>query len=141
MFKTFTLSGTQTVIRLPLFNIHPEICPVTLLQYYINRTEEHLRIYIQITDYWFVIRSHIKRNCNQTFSCWIRSVMKDGGIHVKKFSPPSTRHAYTSTANREGVTLDHIFRTAGCSESSRIFASHYNRPIGNDYTFAKTVLM
>lgn len=138
--KTTTPCKDQVVIKLPSLDMNPEICPVSTLQHYIDLTSS-----LRDVDSDKLLISYKKpHNCasNQTISRWIRQVMAECGIDVKKFTPHSTRHASTSLARREGVTLDCIFKAAGWSTGSSVFANHYNRPLCTDednYNFSRAI--
>lgn len=143
LLKTSKPGKQQMCITLPYFLAKPEICPVTTLQYYINYTKTLRKVEFNNTEMLLIsVKKPYNYASRQTISRWIKQTMKDSGIDIKRFTPHSTRHAATSRACREGVTLDTIFRSAGWSIGSKVFANHYNRPLikSNDkYIFAKTV--
>lgn len=143
LLKTSVPGKQQICIMLPYFRMKPEICPVLTLQYYINYTHKFRNLKLDNTEKLLIsFKKPHKYASRQTISRWIKQAMMDSGIDIKKFTPHSTRHASTSMANREGVTLDTIFKTAGWSVGSKVFANHYNRPLikeNDKYLFAKTV--
>lgn len=143
LLKTTSPGKAQTFIKLPFFHSKPDICPVTTLQNYIDRTRELRNSDLGNAEKLIIcFKKPHNYASTQTISRWIRQVLKDSGIDVKKFTPHSTRHASTSAASREGVTLDTIFKTAGWAQGSRVFANHYNRPLSQDNDkclFAKAV--
>ncbi|CAB3251792.1 unnamed protein product [Arctia plantaginis] len=142
LLKTSVPSKVQTIIVLPFFQSKPEICPIVTLKSYINQTKM-LRNSNNTEKLLLCCKKPHGSASNQTISRWIRQIMSDSGVDVKIFTPHSTRHASTSLARRAGVTLDTIFKTAGWSEGSKVFAKHYNRPLtsqsNDNYAFARAV--
>ncbi|ODM93263.1 hypothetical protein Ocin01_13420 [Orchesella cincta] len=100
-------------------------------------------------------RTKTKRNCNQffvsftspfkpvstqTISRWLVLVLKQSGIDISVYKGHSYRHAATSKAHSVGVNTDCIYRSAGWSTKSKMFAKFYNRPLSNDSNFANAIL-
>lgn len=137
LIKTSKPNSSQPVLRLPFFDIRPQICPARCVEVYINKTQP-----LRKNDYLFV--SHKKPHSkvsSQTLSHWIKDTLYSSGIDTSIFSAHSTRHAATSSASRLGVNIDLIRKTAGWSESSSVFAKHYNRQVVTDpHLFATTIL-
>lgn len=101
------------------------ICVLTCLKNYLDRTKQ-----IPNAEMLFVSsRKPYKKVCSQTISKWLKSVLSDSGIDVNVFKSHSYRHASSSKAAQEGVHIDAIYKSAGWSENSRVFANFYNRPI------------
>ena len=63
-----------------------------------------------------------------TVAKWINIVMSQAGVDNQQFKPHSTRAASTSAANRLGVPLSEILRTAGWSTEAT-FQKYYNKPL------------
>ncbi|KAJ8914163.1 hypothetical protein NQ315_016242 [Exocentrus adspersus] len=76
----------------------------------------------------------------QTISRWVKETLKASGIDTEKFLPHSTRHASSSAAQRLGVSLEVICRTAGWSQQTQTFAKFYSRPLSKDTELAEAVL-
>jgi site-specific recombinase XerD len=76
----------------------------------------------------------------QTVSRWLSVVLKLAGIDTLQFKGHSFRHASTSTACAKGVSLDVIFKQAGWSEKSKVFAKFYNKPIEDRGEYSSKVL-
>lgn len=55
--------------------------------------------------------------------------MNQNGIDTNIFTAHSTRHASTSNAHKNVVSLDLIRKTAGWSDSSSVFARFYQRSV------------
>lgn len=107
------------------------------LEDYINKTNS-----LRHNDYLFISykRPHNKVS-SQTLGHWIKNILLKSGIDTSIFSAHSTRHASTSSANRLGVSIDVIRKTAGWTESSSVFARFYNRDIISDPNqFANSIL-
>lgn len=87
------------------------------------------------------IKKPHKEVSSQTLSRWIKKTLSDSGIDTTTFDAYSTRHASTSSAKRNGISIDVIKKAAGWTESSKTFALFYNRSLVKDKTlFAKSVL-
>ena len=54
--------------------------------------------------------------------------MKEAGIDVTGFKPHSTRAAATSAANKTGISVTAIMKTAGWSKETT-FQKYYNKPV------------
>jgi integrase len=63
-----------------------------------------------------------------TISRWINIVMEQAGVDVKCFKPHSTRSASTSAADKLGVPVATILKTAGWSNEAT-FQKYYNKPV------------
>lgn len=125
LIKTSRLGNRQPTLYLPYFNERVEICPANTLNCYIEKSKEFRK-----SEQLFIgIRKPHNRVTSQTISRWIKTTLKDGGIDVSVFSAHSTRHAATSKAFKQGISLDLIFKTAGWSGNSTTFARYYSRPI------------
>lgn len=140
LIKTSRVGCPQPVLVLPFFDQKPEICPGKTLQYYLSKTEP-LRGNVK---YLFIgLKKPHRAVSSQTLSRWIRSTLCDSGVPAAAFSAHSTRHAATSLANRLGVSLDVIRRTAGWSASSDTFFKFYNRPLNivdsSNESFARAI--
>lgn len=77
----------------------------------------------------------------QSIGRWIKEVLAESGIDIRKFKAHSTRHAASSAALRERVSIDTIRKSAGWSEKSQCFAKFYNRPImPRDDSFTRAII-
>lgn len=136
--KTSKPNSYQPYLRLPFYNSRPEICPARCIQEYISKTQT-LRKNI---DFLFISyrRPHLKVT-SQTLSHWIKNTLQCSGVNTDIFTAHSTRHAATSTANKSGVNIDTIRKTAGWSDSSSVFAKFYNKEIVSEVNqFAESIL-
>lgn len=136
--KSSRMKAEQPCLLIPYFREKPEICAGSALIAYINKT---ISIRNETQDFLFLsTRRPFKTATTSTLSRWIRQTLEEAGIDTKIFSGYSTRHAATSAASRNGVTLDIIRRTAGWSNISEVFARLYNCPLRHNTLFAKSVL-
>lgn len=126
LIKTSKPNSYQPYLRLPFYDSRPEICPARCIQEYISKTQTLRKNH----DYLFISyrRPHSKVT-SQTLSHWIKDTLQCSGVNTDIFTAHSTRHAATSTANRSGVNIDIIRKTAGWSDSSSVFAKFYNKEI------------
>lgn len=139
LIKTSRPNSSQPVLRLPFFNENPSICPARCIQTYINKTRS-LRSKENDTLFISYRKPHSKLS-SQRMSHWIKDTLSNSGIDTSVFTAHSTRHSSTSAANKMGVGLDVIRKTAGWSNSSCVFAKFYNKEIVNDHNqFARVVL-
>jgi site-specific recombinase XerD len=65
----------------------------------------------------------------QTISRWVKDTLQMAGVDVAQFTPHSTRHAFTSSAHRLGISMNQIKQCAGCTPNSETFVRFYHRPV------------
>lgn len=124
--KTSGQGRFQPFITLPKYAQDARVCVVTVILRYIEVTKE---IRNKEDRLFIATKKPHKAVTAQSISRWIKSVLSKSGIDTSIFSSHSTRHAATSAALKQGISLDVIRRTAGWTESSRVFGAFYNRPI------------
>lgn len=136
--KTSRPGSMQPLLTLPFFNERPQICPAKTLLAYIEMT----RSYRENHDFLFIsLNKPIRPVGTQTLSRWIKDILGLSGIDTSTFTAHSTRHAATSAAQRLGVNIEQIRKTAGWSSNSETFARFYNRPIiRSDDCIARSLL-
>jgi integrase len=138
LIKTSRPGSLQPCLVLPFFEEKPQICPAKALSVYINQTNS-----IRQDDQLFIsFKSPYKPVCSQSISRWIKEILSNSGIDTNIFSAHSTRHASTSSAQRQGVNMDVIRKTAGWSDSSSVFARFYQKSLISDDSndFATSIL-
>lgn len=123
--KTSISTKKHISLDLPFYTQEPKICPASTLQDYIQNTAA---IRNEETHLFITFKKPHHRASKQTISRWIKCTLVESGIDTSKFTSHSTRHSATSAANKAGVSLDVIRKTAGWSESSLTFAKFYNLP-------------
>lgn len=128
LIKTSRVGANQPLLIIPFFNEKPEICPGKTLLTYLELTEP---IRNNEDTLFLSFRRPHKAVSSQTLSRWIKDILSLSGIDTSTFTAHSTRHASTSAAQRLGVNIDQIMKTAGWSSGSHTFAKFYNRPINN----------
>lgn len=127
--------GIGLTIDLPVYT-DKSICVVNCLKTYLEKTAN-----LRHDDYLFIqTKAPYNRASTQTISNWLKEVLTESGVDTQKFSAHSYRHASTSKAKTLGVSIDTIFRAAGWSKSSKVFAQFYNRPIPISENFAESIL-
>lgn len=137
IIKSSKKGNAQPVLYLKNYDSKVEICPVTILRSYIEMTkpirQNNNRLLI-------TYKKPYHPASPQSISRWIKCILKEAGIDLNIFSAHSTRHASTSAAQRSGVSIEQIQKTAGWSNNSLMFAKHYNRPVVKDPTiFSKAI--
>lgn len=137
--KTSAPGRSQPVLTFSRFVDCPELCIISILEYYIDLTK---KLRSEICDSLFIacVKPH-KPVGVQTISRWIRRGLEECGVRSDLFSAHSTRHASTSLAAKNGVSIDLIKQAAGWSGNSRVFARFYNRPLVNPEEFSNSVLL
>ena len=136
--KTSGVNRKQPLLTLPFFKDQTALCVASALLSYIERTS---KIRPKGTDRILISFRKPHEPCSaQTLSRWIRTILSKSGIDTKVFTSYSIKHAATSAALRNGVSLDVIRKTACWSDSSRVFALFYNRPVLEESNFAQKVL-
>lgn len=125
--KTSGPNKMQPCLQFQSFIENPELCLVSTLLQYINKTA-NLRD--TNNEYLFISYSNpFNRVSSQTLSRWVKDSMTKAGINTDIFSGYSIKHAATSTAFKRGLPINLIRKTAGWTENSGTFARFYNRPI------------
>jgi len=125
--KTSKPGKLQPTLYLPFF-VETAICPARCLLSYLETTAPlrgSNRSLFVITCAPFGTASPA------TIARWIKETLAASGVD-RRFTAHSTRHAATSAADRKGLSLAAIQRAAGWGDSSRVFASFYNRPLAPD---------
>lgn len=135
--KTSGLHKNQPYLILPMFKENCKVCAATTLVSYLQRTE-HIR---KNEDKLLIsFKAPHEAVGSQTLSRWVSETLFAAGIDTNVFSAHSTRHAATSAANRNGISLQLIRKTAGWSNNSATFAKFYNRELTEETdAFAKAI--
>lgn len=136
--KTSKRNGYQPVLNLPYFKENPKICVASTLETYLKSTKE---IRGSEKTLFISFKKPYKAVGKQTLSRWVKCILSESGINTDIFSAHSTRHAASSAAKRNGVSLDVIRKAAGWTEKSKTFAKFYDREIvANQESFALAIL-
>lgn len=125
LIKTSRPGTYQPLIILPFIKENLKICPALALKSYIDRTSS-----LRNQDYLFIsYQKPHKKVVSQTLSHWVKFILEKSGLDTSVYSAHSTRHASTSAAYRAGVNIEVIRKSAGWTESSKVFLKYYNRSI------------
>lgn len=127
--------GIGTTMKFPKFT-QESLCVFVCLEFYLNRTS----VLRSTSDLFIQTKKPFKKACSQTISKWLKEILKESGINADEFSSHSFRHASTSKAASVGVSIDKIFEAAGWSNTSKVFANFYNKPIVDECAFASSIL-
>ena len=107
--------------------IHPfhrkEICPVYTLKYYVIKTKGHRK-----SSKLFVSFKTYKKVTTSTLARWLKIVLQNSGIDISHFKAHSYRSASTSAADRAGLSVANIMKTANWS-SAKTFRKFYHKNI------------
>lgn len=136
--KTSGPTRPQTTIDLPRLGTDLGICPVHNLELYLERTKS-FRADTSMGPLFLCYRAPFSPASTQTLSRWLKLTLRQSGIDTKVFSSHSIRHASTSAAARAGVPIDSIFKSAGWTQGSSVFVSHYDRPLLPANNFVRAV--
>ncbi|KAI8432501.1 hypothetical protein MSG28_004882 [Choristoneura fumiferana] len=135
--KTSKPGVSQPTLLLESFQEKIEICPVTILESYINITGP---LRGNVNRLIITFKKPYRPASVQTISRWIKTTIGEAGIDTSMFTAYSTRHASTSAAKRSGISIELIRKTAGWTSSSSTFARFYNRPLIEDSTFFSSAI-
>ncbi|XP_077256292.1 uncharacterized protein LOC143894093 isoform X1 [Temnothorax americanus] len=135
--KTSKVGVDQPKFFLPFFKERSKACVARAIIRYLAATKDlrksEKNLFITIN------KPHQAAN-SQSVSRWIKECLRQAGIDTR-FTAHSTRHAATSAADRKGIDINIIRKTASWSGQSEVFARFYKRPISSDRgVFASTVL-
>ena len=110
-------------VELIAYPYDKELCPVTMVEYYLHRTKKIRGVFIKL------FLSYVYPNqpvTTSTLARWCREILKQAGIS-QIYSSHSTRSAATSKASAAGMSLSELCKAAGWS-SSNTFGKFYKRP-------------
>lgn len=124
--KTSGLNREQPILIIPMFLENCKVCAGSALVSYLQRTRHNRNSEKRL---FLSYKSPYKAVSSQTLSRWVSDILSLAGIDTSVFSAHSTRHAATSAAKRDGISLALIRKTAGWSKNSLTFAKFYDRDI------------
>jgi len=136
ILKTTSISNPNRPIILPKYGHSEKLCPVSTLSVYIERTKL-LRNTNQLVISYVAPHGGVS---SQRISKWLCELLRLAGIDTNLFKGHSYRHASTSRANAKGVCIDTIYKSAGWSEKSKVFAKFYDKPVESQSEFANAIL-
>lgn len=136
LIKTSRPNFPQPCINLPFLLENPPLCVASTLKKYLDSTKL-LRNPNSEKLFLTYVKPHHPAS-KQTLSRWIKESLGLAGVDSTVFKAHSTRHASTSAALRQGVSIDLIQKSAGWS-ATNTFARFYNRPLADENTMFKTI--
>lgn len=141
LIKTSAPGRRLPRLIIPYFPNKVEICPAKTLLSYVEKTKIY-RNALRTERLILTTKKPIHNASSSTISRWIKTTLFDSGIDTTIFTAHSVRHASTSAANRKGVSIDIIKKTAGWTGDSLVFGRFYNRPLltDDDNAFAEAIL-
>lgn len=137
IIKTSRAGKDQPTIIIPYFRQNPNICPAKTLEDYCAMTNDLKPN--NVNQLIITTRKPHKGATSQSIARWIKQTMGQCGIDVTTFGAHSTRHAATSAAAAQGLSIDVIQKTAGWTAASETFAKFYQRPIDSRHDFFRAV--
>lgn len=136
--KTSGPGRAQPTLMLPFYEENKKVCVATTLQDYLSRTSE---VRAGLKHLLISFKKPFNKITTQSISRWIKEVLGASGIDIDIFTAYSTRHASTSAAKRNGISIDLIKKTAGWTEKSKSFAKFYDLEMAKESTsFANAVI-
>lgn len=138
ILKTSAAGRSQPTLFLPYFRENTRICPATTLEDYIHVTSRDRPA--NLPNLLITVKRPYRSASAQSISRWVKQVLSESGVDVATFGAHSTRHASTSAASNAGVSIDTIRKTAGWTNTSKVFAQFYSRPILQVNNFAQSIL-
>ena len=119
--------GKTLEVFFPTFPANINLCPMSTLQEYLNRTEPLRHINGQYSSKVFIsyVKPH-KEITTATLARWIKVVLKLSGIDITLFKAHSVRSASTSALYSKGANLNEILQMANWS-NEKTFHKFYNR--------------
>jgi len=124
LLKQSSVRNNKFMICLKYFD-DPAICPVRILNHYINRTRkfrgESEQLFISYN------KPH-KPVSKSTLRRWICMVLEEAGIDTSVFKSHSSRAAAATAAKSNGIPIAEILATAGWS-NSKSFKTYYDKVI------------
>ena len=131
-------SSTPRKVLYHYFLENTEVCPVTVLQLYLDRTAEQASSMRSPRPVFVTSRKPIHRAKPGTIGHWIKDTLGRAGVDTETFSAHSTRSASTSHAATREVPVCDILKAANWSSQST-FERFYYRPNGSD-SFQRAIL-
>ena len=126
ILKTTRPGFQQNEIKLKAYAPDRRICITTVLSECI--AQRNRRCSQDCTQLFITTQKPYRAAAASTIARWVKDVMREAGLDIKKFTPHSIRAASTSAAMRNGIPIDSILATAGWTKEST-FRKYYNKPL------------
>ena len=117
LHKSWRQGQKPTTLEFVAFSQDKDLCVVSALDEYLNRTEEWRRVNNKTQLLLSYIQLH-KQVVPSTISGWLKNVLKSSGINVSLFRAYSTRSATTSKSKCFWFINDRNFRKGTRSNMS-----------------------
>ena len=117
LHKSWRQGQKPTTLEFLAFSQDKELCVVSALDEYLNRTEEWRRVNNEPQLLLSCIQPH-RKVVPSTISGWLKKVLKSSGIDVSLFTVHSTRSATTSKASASGLSMIEILERGTWSNKS-----------------------
>lgn len=131
LIKTSAPGRRPPRLFIPFFPDKIEICPAKTLMSYLLLTKNY-RDKPHCERLLLTFKKPFHNAASSTISRWIKNTLFNSGVDTTVFSAHSVRHASTSAANRQGLSIEIIKKTAGWTGDSLVFNRFYNRPLENE---------
>ena len=130
--------GTPKKVFYATFRDNNELCPVTVLRLYMDKTAEQTAELASPKPMFLTSRKPFRQARPGTIGHWIKDVLLMAGVDTETFSAHSTRSASTSWAAAKGIQINDILKAANWS-SQTTFEHYYFRPI-TSAIYKRTIL-
>ncbi len=136
VLKTSKVGKDIPILLLTPYKLNNKLCVVSALNCYLEKT----KLLRKTDNLWISFTKPHGEITTQTLSRWLTLALKLADIDCTKFRGHSYRHVSTSRAMNKGVSADVIYKNAGWSERSKVFAKYYNKPLDNSDAFANAII-
>ena len=102
LYKSWIQGQKPTTLEFVAFSQDKDLCVVSALDEYLNRTEEWRRVINETQILLSYVQQH-KQVVPYTISGWLKNVLKSSGINFLLFTAHSTRSVTTSKASASGL--------------------------------------
>ena len=116
LHKSWRQGQKPTTLEFEAFSQDMDLCVVSALDEYLNRTEEWRSVNNETQLLLSYIQPH-KQVVPSTISGWLKNVLKSSGINVSLFTAHSTRSTTTSKASASGLSMKEILERGTWSKS------------------------
>ena len=106
--KSWRQGQNPTTLEFIVFSQDKDLCFVSAMEEYFNRTWEWRRVNNEAQFLLNYIQPH-KQMKPSTISSWLKNVLKSSGINFALFTTHSTRSAIVSKSSASGLSMTEIF--------------------------------
>ena len=131
ILKTIRPGFQQNEIKLKACALDRRICITTVLSECIAQRNGRCRQ--GCTQLFITTQKPYRAATASTIARWVKDVMREAGLDITKFKPPSIRAASTCASMRSGIPIESILATAGWTKESP-FRKYYNKPLALEKT-------